>query len=98
MSTVVEKVIYLADAYRRHGIKVTVFFCLCPIKICDILIFFTCSVADPDQNPDSDVPDPHVFGPSGSGSISQRYGSGSGFGSFFHLAKIVIKILIPNAL
>ena len=51
MSTVVEKVIYLADAYRRHGIKVTVFFCLCPIKICDILIFFTCNVADPDQNP-----------------------------------------------
>ncbi len=30
------------------------------------------SVADPDP------PDPHVFGPSGSGSISQRYGSGSG--------------------
>jgi hypothetical protein len=35
-----------------------------------------CSVADPDP------PDPHVFGPpgSGSGSISLRYGSGS----FFH--------------
>jgi hypothetical protein len=29
------------------------------------------SVADPD-------PDPHVFGPPGSGSTSQRYGSGSG--------------------
>ncbi len=27
-------------------------------------------------------PDPHVFGPPGSGSISQRYGSGSGYGSF----------------
>ncbi len=35
------------------------------------------SVADPDLNPDP--PDPHVFGPprSGSGSISQRYGSES---------------------
>jgi hypothetical protein len=34
-------------------------------------------------------PDPHVFGPPGSGSISQRYGSGSGngSGSFFHQAK-----------
>jgi hypothetical protein len=31
------------------------------------------------------VPDPHVFGPSGSGSNSQRYGSGSG--SFYHHAK-----------
>jgi hypothetical protein len=31
------------------------------------------SVADP--NPD---PDPHVFGPPGSGSIIQRYGFGSG--------------------
>ncbi len=28
--------------------------------------------------PDPDPPDPHVFGPSGSGSISQRYESGSG--------------------
>ena len=27
--------------------------------------------------PDPDPPDPNVFGPSGSGSISQRYGSGS---------------------
>ncbi len=38
------------------------------------------SIADPDLNPDSDPPDPHVFGPpgSGSGSIRQRYGSGSG--------------------
>jgi hypothetical protein len=39
------------------------------------------SVADPDPNPDPypDPPDPHVFGPpgSGSGSISQRYGSES---------------------
>jgi hypothetical protein len=38
------------------------------------------SVADPDP------PDLHVFGPpgSGSGSIGQRYGSGSGSGSFYH--------------
>jgi hypothetical protein len=38
------------------------------------------SVADPDPNPDPDPPDPHVFGPPGSGSIIQRYGSGS----FYH--------------
>jgi hypothetical protein len=44
------------------------------------------SVADPDPNPDPN-PDPHVFEPSGSGSISQRYGSGS----FYHHAKIVRK-------
>ena len=50
-----------------------------------------CSVADldPDPNPDPDSPDPRVFGPPGSGSISQRYGSGSR--SFYHQAKIVRK-------
>jgi hypothetical protein len=42
--------------------------------------------------PNPDPPDPHVFGPSGS--ISQRYGSGSG--SFYQLAKIVRKTLIPT--
>jgi hypothetical protein len=47
------------------------------------------SVADP--NPDQDV-----FWPPGSGSISQRYGSGSGSGSFYHHAKIVRKTLIPT--
>jgi hypothetical protein len=45
------------------------------------------SVADPN-------PDPHVFGPPGSGSISQNYGSGS----FYHQAEIVRKTLIPTAL
>jgi hypothetical protein len=37
------------------------------------------SVSDPN-------PDPHVFGPpgSGSGSISQRYGFGSGSCTFYH--------------
>jgi hypothetical protein len=42
------------------------------------------SIADPDLNPDPNPPDPHVFEPPGSGSvsISQRYGSGSG--SFYH--------------
>jgi hypothetical protein len=48
------------------------------------------SVADPDP------PDPHVFGPPGSGSTSQRYGSGSG--SFYHHAEIVRKTLIPTIL
>jgi hypothetical protein len=42
------------------------------------------SVADPDPNPD-----PYAFGPLGSrsGSISERYGSGSGSGSFYHQKK-----------
>jgi hypothetical protein len=48
------------------------------------------SVPDPDPDP----PDPHVFGPPGSGSISQRYRSGSGF--FYNQAKIVRKTLIPT--
>ncbi len=48
------------------------------------------SVVDPDPDP----PDPHVFGPPGSGSTSQRYGSGS----FYHPAKIVRKTLIPTIL
>ncbi len=54
------------------------------------------SVADLDPNPDP--PDPHIFGPSGSGSICQRYryGSGSGScfgsGSFYHKAKIFKKL------
>jgi hypothetical protein len=38
-------------------------------------MIIACSVPDPDPNPD---PDPHVFGPPGSGSTSQRFGSGSG--------------------
>jgi hypothetical protein len=54
-----------------------------------------CSVAYPDPNPDPDPSDPYVFGPpgTGSGSISQRYGSAS----FSHQAKIVRKILILTA-
>jgi hypothetical protein len=42
------------------------------------------------------VPDPNVFGPPGSGSISQRYGSGSG--SLHHQAKIARKTLIATVL
>jgi hypothetical protein len=54
------------------------------------------NVADPDP----DLPDPHVLGPpgSGSGSISQRYGSLSGSGSFYHYAKIVRKTFISTVL
>jgi hypothetical protein len=56
------------------------------------------SVADPDPNPDPK--DPYVFGPPGSesGSISQRYGSGSGSGSFNHQAEIARKIFISTVL
>ncbi len=43
------------------------------------------------------VGDPGCFlGPPGSGSVSQRYGSGSG--SFYHRAKIVRKTLTPTDL
>ncbi len=48
------------------------------------------SVADPDPQ------DPYVIGPPGSGSISARYGSGSG--SFYIQAKKVSKTLIPTVL
>ncbi len=54
------------------------------------------SGADSDPNRDPDSPDPHVFGPPGSGSIIQRYGSGSG--SFSNYAKIVRKTLITTIL
>jgi hypothetical protein len=52
------------------------------------------SVADP--NPDPVQSDPYVFRPpgSGSGSISQRFGSGS----FYHQAIIVRKTMIPTVL
>jgi hypothetical protein len=50
----------------------------------DTVGMFPSSVPDPNSDP----PDPHVFWPSGS--TSQRYGSGSGYGSgsFYHDAKI----------
>ncbi len=60
---------------------------------CSISVsFLSPSVADPDP------PDPHVFEPPGSesGSISQRYGSGSG--SSGSLSKIVRKTLISTVL
>ncbi len=46
--------------------------------------------------PEPDPEDQHVFGPPGSksGSINQRYGSGS----FYHQAKIVRKTFIPAVL
>jgi hypothetical protein len=54
------------------------------------------SVADPEPNPDPQ--DPYVFGPPGYGSqtISTRYGSGFGSGSFYNQSKIVKKTLIPR--
>jgi hypothetical protein len=48
--------------------------------------------------PDPDPPDPHVFGPPGSGSTIQMNGSGAGSGSFYHEAKIVRKPWIPTVL
>jgi hypothetical protein len=40
----------------------------------------------------SSVRDPHDFGPPGSGSISQRYGSGYGSGSFPFLIKVLSEV------
>jgi len=42
------------------------------------------------------IPDPHVFGPPGIGSVSLRYVSGSG--SFYQQAKMVRKTLITTVL
>jgi hypothetical protein len=65
-----------------------------------VLIYFTPAsiifTSVPDPNPDTDLPDPHYFRPPGSGSISQRYGSGSR--SFHHQEKIVRKTLSPTVL
>jgi len=41
---------------------------------------------------DPDPQDPHVFGPPGSGSISQRNGSGSGYGSLPFLIKVLNRL------
>jgi hypothetical protein len=59
-------------------------------------LILSSSVADPDPNPYQVQSDPYVFWPpgSGSGSISQRYGSGS----FYYQAKVVRKTLISTAL
>jgi len=57
-----------------------------------ILSFLADFSSVPDPNPDP--ADPHVFGPPGSGSISQMYGSGS----FYNQAKKVRKTLIPTDL
>ncbi len=59
--------------------------CRLKIKFCNEAFILVIIVPDPDP------PDPHVYGPPGSGSTSQRYGSGS----FYHHAKIVRKTLIP---
>ncbi len=51
-----------------------------------------CNVGDPDPQ------DPHVFGPPGSGSISQRYGSRSVSVSFPFLMKVLSKETIIKVL
>ncbi len=57
-------------------------------------LLVTNSVADPDPS------DPYVFGPPGSGSVSQMYGNGfsSKFLTVYHQAKIVRKTWIPTVL
>jgi len=70
---------FVKNSSKRHSPRLLRFLAKITIE---------CSVPDPDP------PDPHVFGPPGSGSTSQRYGSGS----FYHHAKIVRKTLIPSIL
>jgi hypothetical protein len=59
-------------------------------------IYFLVSIIELGIIADPDPSDVYVFRPpgSGSGSISQRYGSGS----FYHQAKLVRKTLIPTVL
>ncbi len=57
------------------------------LKLYLIFSNMTASVGDPDPEPDPQ--DLHVFWPSGSGSISQRYGSRSGSGSFPFLINVL---------
>jgi hypothetical protein len=56
--------------------------------------FFLLILESETESLDTDPSDPYVFGQSGCGFISQRYGSGS----FYHQAKIVSKTLIPTVL
>ncbi len=79
---------------RDHPLSLT-WIWLSPTSLLPIQLWWVpISVADPDPNLDPDPPEPHVFGPPGSGSISQRYG----FGSFCHHAKKERKILILTIL
>jgi hypothetical protein len=58
----------------------------------DPILILKTSVADPDP------PDPHVFGPIGSGSTSQRYGSGSGSCSGSGSGKVISRKNCDNKL
>jgi hypothetical protein len=63
---------------------------------CDSKISVKPVVAEKFESQESSIADPDVFGPHGSGSISTRYGSGSG--SFYNQTKIVRKTLISTVL
>jgi hypothetical protein len=67
---------YISDSLETHfWVKILKFFDPEPdpaLGKCGQRSFLQNSAGDPDPQ------DPHVFGPPGSGSISQRYGSGSG--------------------
>jgi hypothetical protein len=65
----------------------------CTLTLCCKPLYFSILTL-----PDPDPPNPHVFGPPGSGSISQRYGSGSRSASIYHQAKFVRKTLISTVL
>jgi hypothetical protein len=64
-----------------------------------VILYIIHKISDADPDPNPDLSDPYVFGPPGSGSgfISQRYGTGSRSGSFYYKEKIVRKTLIPTA-
>jgi hypothetical protein len=59
------------------------------ITVTSSLYQISTDVVDPDPEPDPDPQNPHVFGPPGSGSISQRYGSGYGSGSYPFLLNVL---------
>jgi len=99
---VVELVLPRVEAVRRLLVHVHLQLHLNLLSCTQITVLFTAvqsSVADPNPDPsdpntypNTDPSDPYVFGPPGSesGSISQRFG----YGSFYHLQKIISRRLL----
>ncbi len=66
----------------------------------NLIVLFRTRVLSGYESPDSRNPDLYVFGPSGSRSVSKRYGTGSRFGIriLHHQAEIVRKPLVSTIL
>ncbi len=75
---------------KIHGLGDAYFLCFCSSRK------ITCTNSNSNVGVLTSVAD--VFGPPGSWSVSTRYASGSGLGSFYHQAKKVRKTLFPIVL